>query len=159
MIKEGDKAVDFLAIDQHNHKHKLTDYRGNWVLLYFYPKDNTPGCTKEACAFRDLFSEFKKANVIVIGVSKDSITSHQKFTQKYQLPFTLLVDQDKEIISQYQANGLFKRISYLIDPQGYIAKIYPKVKPEEHAQEVLNDLAIISKKKLRILPKTIIMLE
>jgi len=144
MIKQGDQAIDFLAIDQNNQEHKLTDYRGNWVLLYFYPKDNTPGCTKEACAIRDVFSEFKKANVIVLGVSKDSVNSHQKFAQKYQLPFILLVDKDKEISKQYQADGLFKRISYLINPQGYIAKIYPKVKPEEHAHEVLNDLAILS---------------
>jgi peroxiredoxin Q/BCP len=146
MIKQGDQAIDFLAIDQNNQEHKLTDYRGNWVLLYFYPKDNTPGCTKEACAIRDVFSEFKKANVIVLGVSKDSVNSHQKFAQKYQLPFTLLVDKDKEISKKYQAEGLFKRISYLINPQGYIAKIYPKVKPEEHAQEVLSDLAIMAKK-------------
>ncbi|MDX9778756.1 MAG: peroxiredoxin [Patescibacteria group bacterium] len=146
MIKQGDQAIDFLAIDQNNQEHKLTDYRGNWVLLYFYPKDNTPGCTKEACAIRDVFSEFKKANVIVLGVSKDSVNSHQKFAQKYQLPFILLVDKDKEISKQYQADGLFKRISYLINPQGYIAKIYPKVKPEEHAQEVLSDLAIMAKK-------------
>jgi len=146
MIKQGDQAIDFLAIDQNNQEHKLTDYRGNWVLLYFYPKDNTPGCTKEACAIRDVFSEFKKANVIVLGVSKDSVNSHQKFAQKYQLPFTLLVDKDKEISKKYQAEGLFKRISYLINPQGNIAKIYPKVKPEEHAQEVLSDLAIMAKK-------------
>ena len=146
MIKQGDQAIDFLAIDQNNQEHKLTDYRGNWVLLYFYPKDNTPGCTKEACAIRDVFSEFKKANVIVLGVSKDSVNSHQKFAQKYQLPFTLLVDKDKEISKKYQAEGLFKRISYLINPQGNIAKIYPKVKPEEHAQEVLSDLAIMTKK-------------
>jgi len=146
MIQTGDKALDFLAIDQNNQEHKLTNYQGSWVLLYFYPKDNTPGCTKEACAFRDVFSEFKKANVIVLGVSKDSIKSHQKFAQKYQLPFTLLVDKDKEISKQYQADGLFKRISYLINPQGNIAKIYLKVKPEEHAQEVLSDLAIMAKK-------------
>jgi len=146
MIQTGDKAIDFLTIDQNNQEHKLTNYQGSWVLLYFYPKDDTPGCTKEACAFRDVFSEFKKANVIVLGVSKDSIKSHQKFAQKYQLPFTLLVDKDKEISKKYQAEGLFKRISYLINPQGNIAKIYPKVKPEEHAQEVLSDLAIMAKK-------------
>jgi thioredoxin-dependent peroxiredoxin len=145
MLKEGEKAIDFSAIDQNGEQHNLTKYQGSWLLLYFYPKDNTPGCTKEACSFRDLFSDFSKANVKVLGVSRDSVSSHQKFSQKYQLPFTLLADENKEIIKKYKANGLFKRISYLIDPKGYIAKTYSKVKPEEHAQEVLNDLMDLEK--------------
>jgi peroxiredoxin Q/BCP len=140
MLKEGEKAIAFSAIDQNGEKHSLAKYQGNWVLLYFYPRDNTPGCTKEACTFRDLFSEFKEAKVKVLGVSRDSAASHQKFALKHQLPFTLLADENKEIIKNYQADGLFKRISYLIDPKGYITKVYPKVKPEEHAQEILDDL-------------------
>lgn len=143
MLKEGEKAFNFSAIDQNGEEHSLAKYQGNWVLLYFYPKDNTPGCTKEACAFRDLFSEFKKAEVKVLGISRDSAASHQKFALKHQLPFTLLADENKEIIKKYQADGLFKRISYLIDPKGYIAKAYPKVKPEEHAQEILDDLSTL----------------
>lgn len=140
MLKEGEKAFDFSAIDQNGEKHSLKKYQGSWVIIYFYPRDNTPGCTKEACAFRDVFSEFKKAEIKVLGVSKDSAASHQKFALKHQLPFILLSDRNKEIITKYQADGLFKRISYLIDPKGYVAKAYPKVNPEEHAQEILNDL-------------------
>lgn len=139
MLKEGEKAPIFSALDQENKEHSLIKYQNSWVLLYFYPKDNTPGCTKEACAFRDFFSEFKKSGIKILGVSKDTVASHKKFALKHQLPFILLSDGNKEIIKNYQANGIFKRVSYLIDPKGYIAKIYPKIKIEEHAQEILND--------------------
>ena len=121
----------------------LSDNRGKWILLYFYPKDDTPGCTTEACTLRDNFSKFAESNAAVFGVSADSEASHGKFTAKYTLPFPLIPDADKKVITAYQAsNGLgTKRISYLINPQGYIAKIYAKVKPADHAIEVLQDIA------------------
>lgn len=133
-------APAFEAPDQTGKKHTLTDYSGHWVLLYFYPKDDTPGCTTEACTLRDNYSQFKDAGVVILGVSADSVASHGKFVDKFQLPFMLLADSDKKIIKAYEAGGLFKRISYLINPAGEIAKAYEKVKPAEHAAEVLNDL-------------------
>ena len=140
MLKTGIKAPIFEALDQLGNSHKLKDYTGQWVLLYFYPRDNTPGCTTEACALRDNYSQFKKAGIVILGVSSDSVTSHEKFSQKFQLPFTLLADTEKKIIKAYEAGGLFKRISYLINHQGEIVKVYEKVKPAEHAEEVLKDM-------------------
>jgi peroxiredoxin Q/BCP len=136
-IKAGQIAPDFSLPDQNGKEHKLSDYKGKWVLLYFYPKDDTPGCTKEACAIRDNLPDFKKLKTIVLGVSADSVKSHGKFVEKYQLPFTLLADEDKKVIKQY---GAWDRTSFLIDPRGKIVKIYEKVKPETHAEEVLMDL-------------------
>lgn len=153
-LKTGDAAPAFALSDQNGATHRLSDYAGKWVLIYFYPKDDTPGCTKEACAFRDNFPAFRKLNIDVIGISADSVKSHDKFVKKYDLPFTLLSDQDKSIVEQYGVWGEKKfmgrsflgthRTSFLIDPQGKIAKVYQKVKPEAHAEEVLNDLKIIS---------------
>ncbi len=140
MLKAGDQAPGFSALDQNNKTHQLSDYQGKWLLLYFYPRDNTPGCTKEACGLRDIFPDFSQLGAKVLGVSTDSINSHQKFINKFELPFDLLSDPDKKIIKDYQAGGLFSRISYLINPRGMIAKVYPKVKPEKHAAEVLADL-------------------
>ena len=120
--------------------HSLSDYQGMWVLLYFYPKDDTPGCTKEACAIRDVFPNFGKLNAEVLGVSGDSVASHKKFADKYGLPFTLLADEKKEAIGLY---GIAARTSFLIDPDGKIAKVYENVKPEKHAEEVLKDIAEI----------------
>ena len=140
MLKTGIKAPIFEALDQLGNSHKLKDYTGQWVLLYFYPRDNTPGCTTEACALRDNYSQFKKAGIVILGVSSDSVASHDKFVTKFQLPFTLLADTEKKIIKAYEAGGLFKRISYLINPQGEIVKVYEKVKPAEHAEEVLKDM-------------------
>lgn len=144
------KATNFSLPDQNGKEHSLSDYRGKWVVLYFYPKDNTPGCTKEACSFRDGYSELKNSNVVVIGVSKDSVASHKKFANKYKLPFILLSDEKTKVIKQYHALGekkMFgrtlqgvKRITYLINPKGETVKVYKKVKPSEHAQEILTDI-------------------
>lgn len=141
-LTPGDAAPVFTLKDQAGTTHQLSDYQGKWVLLYFYPKDDTPGCTAEACTLRDHFSKFGNLNAVVLGVSGDSEGSHDKFVQKYQLPFILLADPNKTVITAYDAKSTFgaKRISYLINPNGSIAKIYSKVKPEEHAAEVLADL-------------------
>lgn len=153
-ISVGQKAPDFSLPDQAGEKHQLSQYRSNWVLLYFYPRDNTPGCTKEACAIRDVWADFRKANIKVLGLSGDSVESHRQFVDKFDLPFTLLADENKSIIKSY---GVLKekknfgkvylgmvRTSFLIDPEGKIAKIYPSVKPEEHATEVLADVKQLS---------------
>jgi peroxiredoxin Q/BCP len=150
MIKVGQKAKDFKLPDQNGKIHKLSDYAGSWVLLYFYPKDDTPGCTKEACSIRDDFHNFKKLKLKVLGVSGDSVKSHKKFEEKYDLPFTILSDEKREVLAKYEALGEksmygkkyigILRTSYLINPEGKIAKIYQKVNPEIHAEEVLKDL-------------------
>jgi peroxiredoxin Q/BCP len=156
-LKINQQAPDFKLKDQNGKIHKLSNYQGKWVLLYFYPKDDTPGCTKEACAIRDNFPNFKKLSVVVLGVSVDSVESHKKFSQKYNLPFTLLSDERKEIVKKYGVWGKKKfmgkeyegtlRTSFLISPQGKIAKIYENVKPEIHAEEVLNNLNLLINKK------------
>lgn len=147
--KAGTKAPGFKALDQDGVTRSLKDYAGKWVILYFYPKDDTPGCTKEACGFRDGFAKYKRAGIEVIGVSVDSVKKHAKFVEKYSLPFTLLSDEDKKIVEAYGVWGEKKfmgrtymgtnRVSYLINPEGKIVKVYDKVKPEEHADEVLAD--------------------
>jgi len=146
-LKEGDKAPEFSANTNGGGKISLADYLGKNVILYFYPKDDTPGCTKEACAFRDSFSEFKKRGAIVFGVSPDSVKSHDKFVEKFKLPFTLLADEDKKIVEAYGVWGEksfmgkkylgVHRVTFLIGPDGKIKKIWPQVKPDEHAAEVL----------------------
>ena len=140
MLKEKTKIIDFNLVDQDNIYHKLSDYPGK-VLLYFYPKDDTPGCTKEACMITEVYDDFKKAGITVLGVSADSPESHRKFREKYNLPFTLLSDPDKKVIKDYGAfSPLFtKRISYLII-NGEIIKSYPKVDPASHAMEILKDI-------------------
>jgi thioredoxin-dependent peroxiredoxin len=140
MLAIGSKAPGFSAPDQDGKIHKLSDYKGRWLLLYFYPKDNTPGCTTEACTIRDSYADFQKIGAAVLGVSKDSVKSHTGFAGKYNLPFPILSDGEKTIIKAYGADGLFARISYLIDPNGIVAKAYEKVKPAEHAAEAINDL-------------------
>lgn len=145
MLKIGTPAPNFQAFDQNNKFHQLANYKGQWLLLYFYPRDNTPGCTVEACTIRDSYADFKKLKAAVLGVSTNSVTSHEKFATKFSLPFPLLADIDKKIIKDYEASGLFKRISYLISPDGKIAKAYEKVKPQEHAAEVLKDLEVFIK--------------
>lgn len=147
---EGALAPDFTLPDQHGEEHSLTDYRGSWVLLYFYPKDDTPGCTIEACAFRDQFKDFEKVGAVVLGVSTDSVESHRKFAAAFELPFTLLADVHKEVVGRYGVFGEKKfmgktymgtqRASFLIDPKGIVRKVYPRVKPEIHAGEVIADL-------------------
>ena len=145
----NDKAPGFSLPDQEGNMHALADYAGKWVLLYFYPKDDTPGCTVEACTIRDNWGEFKKGGIVVLGVSTDSVKSHKKFAEKYELPFPLLADENKELVNAYGVWGKkkfmgrefmgTKRWSFLINPQGVIANIYEDVKPSEHAQQVLAD--------------------
>lgn len=154
-LKTGQRAPSFALPDQHGEKHKLADYKGKWVLLYFYPRDDTPGCTKEACSIRDNFSGFRKLDAEVLGVSADSVRSHEKFARKYDLPFTLLADEDKKLVNRYGVWGLKKsfgrefegirRTSFLIDPKGKIARIYENVKPTGHAEQVLQDLRELNK--------------
>jgi thioredoxin-dependent peroxiredoxin len=150
MREEKTIAPEFVLPDQEGKEHALSQYRGQWVLVYFYPKDDTPGCTKEACMIRDNWTEFKKLGIVVLGISKDSPKSHKKFVEKYDLPFTLLSDEDTKVMQQYEVWATKKfmgreylgtlRASYLIDPQGSIARVYKKVEPAGHADEVLADL-------------------
>ena len=150
-MKEGRKAPGFKLPDQDGNTVSLADFAGKTVVLYFYPKDDTPGCTKEACSFRDAFSQYKKKGIAVLGVSPDKEASHQKFVTKYKLPFTLLADTDKSIAEAYGVWGEKKfmgrtymgvhRTTFLIDEKGKIKKIFEKVKPEDHASEVLEAFA------------------
>lgn len=141
MLLEKTLAPDFVLPDQNSIDHKLSDYRGQWVVLYFYPKDDTPGCTGEACSFQDNLLKFEKFKIKILGISADPISSHRRFAEKYGLNFTLLSDDKKEVIKKYEAEGIFtKRISYLIDPQGQIYKAYAEVNPANHVEEVLADL-------------------
>ena len=149
-LREGDKAPEFSAVTQDGTSVSLADFKGKNVILYFYPRDDTPGCTKEACAFRDDFAEFKKKGAVVLGISTDSAKSHAKFVEKFNLPFILLADEDKKIVQAYGAWGqksfLGKkymgthRVTFLIGPDGLIKKVWPAVKPAEHAREVLAAL-------------------
>jgi thioredoxin-dependent peroxiredoxin len=149
-LKEGDKAPNFTAETSGSGRASLSDFAGKHVVLYFYPKDDTPGCTKEACAFRDAYRKFQDCGAIVLGVSTDAVKSHDKFVEKYKLPFTLLADPDKQIVKAYGVWGQKSfmgrtfdgthRVTFLIGPDGRIKKIWPKVKPEEHAAEVLAAL-------------------
>ncbi len=137
----GSLAPDFTLPDFENKLHSLAEFKGGWVLLYFYPKDDTPGCTKEACSFRDDYSELSQA-VTIVGVSADSVESHQAFKEKYHLPFLLLSDVQKEVIHLYQVDGsLFpKRTSFLINPAGQVAKVYDKVNVNTHSEQILRDV-------------------
>jgi peroxiredoxin Q/BCP len=154
MISINKKAPAFSLADQNGKMHSLEEYAGGWVLIYFYPKDDTPGCTKEACGLRDVHKDYKDAGIQVLGVSKDSVTSHKKFEEKYGLPFTLLSDESTKTIEEYGAwaeKSMFGkkymgtlRISYLIDPKGIVVRAYEKVKPANHAAEVLHDVKELS---------------
>jgi peroxiredoxin Q/BCP len=149
-LTAGDVAPKFTVATSGGGKISLADYRGQNVILYFYPKDDTPGCTKEACAFRDEFAQFQKKGAVVFGVSPDSVKSHDKFVEKFKLPFMLLADEDKQIVNDYGVWGEKSfmgrkylgvyRVTFLIGPDGKIKKIWPTVKPEEHAAEVLAAL-------------------
>ncbi len=149
-ISAGIPAPDFTLADETGQQHKLSDYRGKPVVLYFYPKDDTPGCTTEACSFRDGYSQYKQAGVVVLGVSPDSSKDHTKFKEKYSLPFTLLADVGHKVCDLYGVWGLKKmmgreyegvlRTTFLIDAQGKIARVFEKVKPEGHSNEVLAAL-------------------
>lgn len=148
MPKEGSVAPGFTTTDADGQTVNLKDFRGEKVVLYFYPRDDTPGCTKEACSFRDAFAEFKKRGIRILGVSPDKETKHKKFAEKYKLPFTLLADTNHAISEAYGTYGPKKfmgrtymgvlRTTFLIDEKGKIKKIFEKVKPDEHAREVLE---------------------
>jgi thioredoxin-dependent peroxiredoxin len=147
LLAVGTQAPDFTTTDQDGKKRSLSDFKGKRVILYFYPKDNTSGCTKEACAFRDHFDEFRRLGVEILGVSVDSEKSHQSFVQKHGLPFTLLADTDKRLVEAYGVWGEKRlygkkymgtnRVTYLIDEGGKIAAVFPKVKPDTHPEEIL----------------------
>ena len=151
MLEVGTQAPAFTLPDQNGNLVRLSDFAGKKVILYFYPKDNTPGCTRQACAFAQSYPEFQARNVVVIGVSKDSMASHLKFAQKYELPFILLSDPELRAIQAYgvwQEKKLYGKVSmgivrstYLINEQGGIEKVMPKVKPDTNAQDILDFLA------------------
>ena len=148
MVKEGEAAPEFEARDAEGNTVKLSDLRGRKVVLYFYPKDDTPGCTKEACSFRDSFAEFGRRGIEVLGVSLDDEQSHRKFAEKYSLPFTLLADTDHAVADLFGVYGEkqfagrsymgVSRKTFLIDEEGRLRKVFDKVKVDEHADEVLQ---------------------
>ena len=150
MLKIGDFAPDFTLMNKDGQGVSLSDFRGRKIVLYFYPKDNTPGCTRQACAFAGLYGEFEKRGITVIGISKDSVSSHQKFAEKYNLPFVLLADPERVAIEAY---GVWQekkmcgkvgmgvvRTTFIIDEDFKIAKIMDKVKPDTNAQEILSEI-------------------
>jgi peroxiredoxin Q/BCP len=145
-IKVGSKAPNFTLSDQNSIQHQLSDYEGSWVILYFYPKDDTPGCTTQACDFRDAIKRIIASKSNVFGVSLDSVESHKRFADKNNLPFSLLSDESGEVSEAYDSLNNFmsfksaKRNTFIIDPDGKVAKIYLSVKPSTHSQMVLNDL-------------------
>lgn len=149
-MEAGSLAPDFALPDQDGRLHRLADYRGRWVVLYFYPKDDTPGCTKEACGFRDRMGDLQDLGAVVFGVSADGVESHKRFAEKYGLNFPLLADPERQAILAYGAWGKKNlygkeyegvlRQTFLIDPEGRIAKVWRKVSPEGHAEEVAEVL-------------------
>ena len=149
-LRPGDLAPGFTAVTNGGGKVSLSDFKGKDVILYFYPRDDTPGCTKEACAFRDEFAAIRKKGAVVLGVSTDTAQSHDKFAEKYKLPFALVSDEDKSIVQAYGVWGEKSfmgrkyqgthRVTFLIGPDGRIKKIWPEVKPAEHAREILAGL-------------------
>lgn len=150
MLEIGTKAPAFTLLDQNGEMRSLSDYQGQKVILYFYPKDMTAGCTKQACAFGDLYPQFREKGAVVLGVSKDSVASHKKFEEKYGLPFTLLSDTEKEVLQKYdvwkEKNNYGKismgvvRTTYLIDENGIISKAFGKVKAAENPEQMLKEL-------------------
>jgi len=150
-LEIGIPAPEFELPDETGKNHRLSDYRNKTVVLYFYPKDDTPGCTKEACNFRDDYSAYQKADIIILGVSPDSPASHAKFKAKFDLPFPLLADEGHKICEQYGVWGLKKytgreyegvlRTTYIIDGRGNIQQVYENVKPAEHSAEILADIS------------------
>lgn len=151
MLEAGMNAPDFSLLDKNGNTVRLSDFAGRKVVLYFYPKDNTPGCTRQACAFAASYEQFKALDVVVIGISKDSVASHLKFAQKYDLPYILLSDPELQAIQAYgvwQEKKLYGKVSmgvvrttYIINEQGIIEKVMPKVKPDTNAAEILAYLA------------------
>ena len=148
-LSAGDEAPTFALIDQQGQKHQLADYHGQWLVVYFYPKDDTPGCTKEACSLRDEFAAFRQLDVAVLGVSLDDKDSHEAFAKKYNLPFPLLSDIDGKVAKAYGSLGGFgpvryaKRHTFIIDPDGRIAQVWRKVSPATHGTELLEALSVL----------------
>ena len=150
MLEIGMLAPDFALPDSEGREHKLSDYLGKKIVIYFYPKDNTPGCTRQACAFASAYDEFRRRDIVVIGISRDSVASHKKFAEKYNLPFILLSDPDLVAIQSYgvwQEKKLYGKTSFgvvrttfIIDETGKISAVMPKVKPDTNAEEILNSL-------------------
>jgi thioredoxin-dependent peroxiredoxin len=150
MIEAGKKAPDFSGLDEKGVKVSLKDFLGKKVILYFYPRDNTPGCTQEACDFRDNYKKFEKKDVVIIGISTDTQASHLKFKEKFNLPFMLIADDEKKIVQKYdvwkEKNMYGKKVmgiirtTFLINEEGIIEKIYPKVKVDGHIEEILNSI-------------------
>lgn len=147
----GDRAPNFSLLDTHGNQVSLSDFKGKRVVLYFYPRDNTPGCIKEACGFRDAYDQYQAQDIVLLGISADDAKSHQKFMTKHNLPFPLLCDEGGKVAEAYDSFGLKKfmgkeylgitRNTFVLSPDGTIEKIYRKVKPESHAAQVLADLA------------------
>lgn len=135
------KAPEFTLPDQAGALHRLSDYAGSWLIIYFYPEDDTPGCTIEACAFRDDYALLREQGLEVVGISADSVQSHARFAEKYHLNFTILADETQEVIKAYGAHGVLgtKRMTFLVNPEGKIAKEYPKVTPKGHSAEIMAD--------------------
>lgn len=154
LLKAGQPAPDFTLLDEDEKSQTLSGYRGSPVVLYFYPRDDTPGCTTEACNFRDDYSDYQNVNAVILGVSADTPESHAKFKKKFNLPFTLLSDTEKEVCQMYSVWGLKKnfgkeyegiiRTTYLIDAEGVIAKVFENVTPAEHSEEVLAAIKTIA---------------
>ena len=152
-ISSNQLSPDFTLLDENETQQTLSDYRGKPVVLYFYPKDDTPGCTKEACGFRDDYSAYEETGVVILGISPDTPKSHLKFKNKYELPFTLLADIDHKVCDLYEVWGRKKfmgreydgvfRTTFLIDPQGNITNVFENVKPANHSDEILAALAKI----------------
>ncbi len=150
MLELGTKAPDFQLPDQDGKMHSLSEYRGKKVILYFYPKDNTPGCSKQACGFSELYPQFVEKDTVVLGVSKDSVASHKRFQEKFNLGFTLLSDTELEVIKAYdvwQEKKLYGKVSmgvvrttYLIDEEGVIVKAFGKVKAADNPMQMLNEI-------------------
>ena len=148
-LKVGNNAPDFTLLDENGEEQTLSDYFGKNIVVYFYPKDDTPGCRKEACSIRDNFTIFEESNIVVFGISYDSPKSHKKFAEKYNLPFILLSDTNKSVAKSYNSYGWFlaKRNSFLIDKSGKIFKIYKSVNVTEHTENILNDFSDLEKSK------------
>lgn len=148
-LKIGDLAPDFALYNQHQELIKLSEQQGKWVVLYFYPKNDTPGCTTEACSFRDNVNKLIQKKAVILGVSLDNLDSHQAFAKKYNLPFSLLSDSEGKVAAKYDALSDFivfkfaKRHSFIIDPSGHIAKIYRDVDPQKHVGVILKDLTML----------------
>ena len=150
-LEVGDKAPNFILNDQNNEAHQLSDYEGRWGILYFYPKDDTPGCTTQACDFRDAVKRIIASRSVVFGLSLDSVESHKRFSDKNNLPFSLLSDEEGVAAKSYDSLNNFmgyksaKRNTFIINPQGFLSKIYLSVDPKTHSQMVLNDLSLLQK--------------